>query len=268
MLHNLEIAKGSDAHISSCLRGMQYVNIMDVHVSAVNMQTAISYLNKNMNEARGRYICAANVHTTVSAHENADYCKVQNESFLTLPDGKPLSILGRKRGFLEMDRVTGPDFMESILANTEHTDAKHYFYGNTRQNLDELLVYLHSHFPALHIAGCEPSLYRPLSSEEETDLCHRIKNSQADYVWIALGAPLQEMFCNKLSNKTNAVWIAVGGAFNVLAGVIPRAPDWMQKNCLEWLYRLMKEPRRLFIRYFVTNTKFLWYLAKEKVSGQ
>lgn len=243
---------------------VQRVNIIGVRISVVNFNSALSYLFENMKTARGNYICAANVHTTVTAHEDESYRLVQNNSFLTLPDGKPLSIIGKKKGFTTMDRVTGPDFLEEVLRRTENTELKHYFYGTTQDNLDAFLNKVRELFPRLNIVGAEPSVFRPLSKEEENELIYRINKTKADFVWIALGAPRQEIFCNKLSKKTNAVWVAVGGAFNVISGVIPRAPQGLQDHGLEWLYRLSKEPRRLFKRYFVTNTKFLWYLAKGK----
>lgn len=242
---------------------MRRVNILGVEISAVNKETAIQYLLENMDKARGRYICACNVHTTVTAHENLDYQAVQNNSFMTLPDGKPLSSVGIRRGYCEMGRVTGPDFMEQVIALTEKSKASHYFYGTTQENLDALRAYLEKNYPQLSIAGCEPSMFRPLTEKEENDLCDRINDSRADFVWVALGAPRQEKFCAKLSKKTNAVWIAVGGAFNVISGVIPRAPQWMQDHGLEWFYRFMKEPHRLFKRYFVTNSKFIWYLFRD-----
>lgn len=240
------------------------VKIIGVGISAVNAQTAKEYLFKRFDNARGKYICAANVHTTVTAYEDECYRKVQNSSFLTLPDGKPLSVIGKKRGVKSMGRVTGPDFLEEILKDTEGKDFKHYFYGTTQKNLDSFISVVRKSYPNLNIVGVEPSIFRPLTSEEEDELIERINESKADFIWIALGAPRQEIFCNKLSARTNAVWIAVGGAFNVISGVIPRAPQWMQNHSLEWFYRFMKEPRRLFKRYLVTNTKFLWYLIKDK----
>lgn len=240
------------------------VKIIDVGISAVNMNTALAYLFNNIERARGNYICAANVHTTVTANEDESYKRVQNKSFLTLPDGKPLSVVGRKRGEDDMDRVTGPDFMEAIIKKTEHSDFKHYFYGTTQENLDAFVSHLTNYYPNLSVVGVEPSVFRPLSNNEEKELIERINKSKADFVWVALGAPRQEIFCEKLSGMTNAVWIAVGGAFNVISGIIPRAPQWLQDHGLEWLYRFSKEPKRLFKRYFVTNTKFIWYLAKDK----
>lgn len=240
------------------------VKIIDVGISAVNMKSALSYLFNNMDKARGSYICAANVHTTVSAHEDSEYKKVQNDSFLTLPDGKPLSVVGRKRGMKEMGRVTGPDFFEEILKCTEKKNFKHYFYGTTKENLDAFVNYARKTYPDLKIAGSEPSVFRPLAEAEEDELIERINSSGADFVWVALGAPRQEIFCNKLSGRTNAVWVAVGGAFNVLSGVIPRAPQWLQDHGLEWFYRFSKEPRRLFKRYFVTNSKFIYYMLRDR----
>lgn len=242
---------------------MQRVDIIGVQISDVNMNSAIKYLKDNMNEARGNYICVSNVHTTVTAHDDPDYRKVQNGSFMSLPDGKPLSVYGKKHGHLTMDRVTGPEFMERILKDTENTDYKHYFYGTTDENLNEFIDYVKNRYPNLKIAGYEPSVFRPLTSEEEDELCNCINESNADFVWVALGAPRQEIFEAKLCKRTNAVWTAVGGAFNVISGVIPRAPKWMQDHSLEWLYRWSKEPKRLFKRYFVTNTRYLYLIHKK-----
>ncbi len=243
---------------------IERIKIIGVEISVVNAQTAQENLFNNFELARGNYICAANVHTTVTAHEDKAYRQVQNSSFMTLPDGKPLSVVGKKRGKSSMGRVTGPDFLEEVLKRTENTEMKHYFYGTTQENLDSFISVIKKTYSNLKIVGVEPSVFRPLSEKEEDELIERINKSGADFVWVALGAPRQEIFCNKLSGRTNSVWVAVGGALNVISGVIPRAPQWMQDHGLEWLYRFMKEPKRLFKRYFVTNSKFLWYLFREK----
>ncbi|WP_270457709.1 WecB/TagA/CpsF family glycosyltransferase [Faecalimonas umbilicata] len=246
------------------MQKIERIKIVGVDISVVNFDLAQKYLFDNFDSARGKYICAANVHTTVTAHEDKDYRKVQNSSFMTLPDGKPLSVVGKKRGKSSMGRVTGPDFLEEVLRRTENTEMKHYFYGTTQENLDKFISVVKESYPNLKIVGVEPSVFRPLSEQEEDELLERINKSEADFVWIALGAPRQEIFCNKLSGESNALWVAVGGALNVISGVIPRAPQWMQDHGLEWFYRFMKEPKRLFKRYFVTNSKFLWYLFRDK----
>lgn len=241
---------------------MDRVNIIGANISVTNMDDCIKFVCDNLDKARGNYICVSNVHTTVMANEDADYRNIQNNSFMTLPDGKPLSVIGRKRGYANMDRVTGPEFMEHIMAISGEYGWKHYIYGNTKENIDILVKYLRQAYPDAEIVGYAPSVFRSLTNEEEDELIKRINDSGADFVWVGLGAPRQEIFCAKHSRRTNSIWIGVGGAFNVIAGIIPRAPQWMQKCSLEWLYRLIKEPRRLFKRYLITNTKFIYRLNK------
>lgn len=207
------------------MQEIERVKIIGVDISVVNFDSAQKYLFDNFDLARGKYICAANVHTTVTAHEDTNYRRVQNSSFMTLPDGKPLSVVGKKRGKNSMGRVTGPDFLEEVLKSTENTEMKHYFYGTTQENLDSFISVVKQKYPNLKIVGVEPSVFRPLSTQEEDELLERINGSESDFVWVALGAPRQEIFCNKLSGRSNAVWVAVGGALNVISGVIPRAPQ-------------------------------------------
>ena len=240
------------------------VNIIGVPISAVNMNACLSNIFEDFNSIRGKYICVSNVHTTVMAHDDSDYLKVQTNSFMSLPDGKPLSVVGRKQ-FPQMDRVTGPDLMRRIFEESKTRELRHYFYGNVEENLEKLVVILKEEYPWIKVAGYEPSVFRPLSAEEEKSLCERINESKADFIWIGLGAPKQEKFCYELKDKVNGLMIGVGGAFNVLAGIVPEAPLWMQKMSLEWLYRLIQEPKRLFKRYAVTNTKFIYYLLRERI---
>lgn len=239
------------------------VNVIGVPISATNMQQAIDELSQNMLQAKQSYICVANVHTTVMARENPEYFAVQANSFMTLPDGKPLSAAGRKNG-AEMQQVRGVDFMQNIFTLSEQNNFKHYFYGNTKENIDKLIDILKSEYPALNIVGYQPSVFRELTEAELNGLAQEVKATGADFLWVALGAPRQELFCSRIKGKTGAVPIGVGGAFNVLAHIVPDAPGWMKKCGLEWFYRFIKEPRRLFKRYFVTNSKFLFYLLVKK----
>lgn len=231
------------------------------------MNTTLNIIEVGLSSgiARGHYICVSNVHTTVMAHDDLTYCQVQAESFLTLPDGKPLALAGSKIA-PEMDRVTGPDLMREVFAKPSMQKYSHYFYGNTESNVHALIEKLQYNYPDLKIAGFEPSIFRPLSEIEEASLCQRIESSEADFVWVGLGAPRQELLCAQLKGRTNSLMVGVGGAFNVLAGITPEAPRWMQNASLEWLYRLIQEPKRLFKRYAVTNTRFLYLLAKEGCS--
>lgn len=239
------------------------VDIIGVPISAVNMESCISAIFEDFNLIKGQYICVSNVHTTVMAHDDPKYFKAQTESFMSVPDGKPLSVLGRKK-YPEMDRVTGPDLMRRIFEESQNKELRHFFYGNTKENLERLIDYLKNEYPWLIISGYEPSVFRDMSSDEEDKLAVRINDSKADFVWVALGAPRQELFCNRMKGKINGLMVGVGGAFNVLSGIVPEAPDWMKKTGLEWFFRLIQEPKRLFKRYTVTNTKFIWYLVTNK----
>lgn len=222
------------------------------------MRVFLKMLAGHFDEFRGNYICVSNAHTCVMAHDDPAYWTVQASSIASLPDGKPLSVIGRKVA-PTMGRVTGPDLMREVFSISKERGWKHYFYGNEQKNLDALQTALERDYPGIDIVGIEPSLFRPLSEQEKRELIGRIDDSGADFAWIALGAPRQEIFCYELRGRTSAVMVGVGGAFNVLAGVVPEAPRWMQNLSLEWLYRLIQEPKRLFKRYLVTNSKFIFY---------
>ena len=222
------------------------------------MDEFTSLLKEDLETFKGNYICVSNAHTCVMAHDDSSYWLVQAESIASLPDGKPLSVIGR-REFPSMGRVTGPDLMRRVFALSREMGWSHYFYGTDRHCLDELNAALSKQYPWLRIAGMEPSLFRPLSTAEEECVVENINNSGADFAWIALGAPRQEVLCHKLHTRIRPVMFGVGGAFSVLAGIVPEAPLWMQNLSLEWLYRLIQEPKRLFRRYLITNTKFIFY---------
>ncbi len=239
------------------------VEIIKVPISAVNMNSCIDNIFENFDSVRGEYICVSNVHTTVMAHDDPQYYKVQTESFMSVPDGKPLSMVGKKK-YPDMDRVTGPDLMRRVFDESKERSLRHYFYGNSKENLEKLIESLKINYPWLVIAGYEPSVFRDMTEEEETALAARINQTKPDFVWVALGAPRQELFCHRMKHRIKGLMVGVGGAFNVLAGIVPEAPGWMQKLSLEWLFRLIQEPRRLFKRYAVTNTRFIWLLITRK----
>ena len=239
------------------------ISIIGVPISTVNMDSCIEFLFNNWEYLDGNYICVSNVHTTVMAHDDSDYLNVQTSSLLSIPDGKPLSVIG-KRQYKAMDRVTGPDFMRKIFELSKEKEIRHFFYGTTQENLDTFLSKIKIDYPWLNVVGSEPSVFRTMSSLEEKDLADRINMTDPDFVWVALGAPRQEEFCYRNEGKINGLMVGVGGAFNVISGVIDEAPQWVQDIGMEWFYRLIKEPKRLFKRYLATNTKFIVYLLFNK----
>lgn len=240
------------------------VDVIGVPISAVTMESSLEFVAKNFEQIRGQYICASNVHTTVMSHDNQDYLKVQSSSVMSLPDGKPLSVVGRKKVSCPMEKVTGTHFMTSTFTDQRFAGKKHFFYGTAKADLECMIAKVRCDYPNLEICGYEPSIFRELTDAEVFELAIRINESEADFIWVAIGAPRQELLMYRLQEKVNGVMVGVGGAFNILSGKVNDAPMWMQNAGLEWFYRLMKEPRRLFKRYFVTNSKFLWYLLLSK----
>lgn len=233
--------------------------IMGVQIAAIDMEWLLNYTCQNIEKLSGDYMCVSNVHTTVTAYETPEYLQVQNGGIMAIPDGGPLSSLGRKRGFSKMQRVTGPSYMDEILKISEENGYKHYFYGSTEETLKGMLKVLEEKYPNLQVVGAYSPPFRPLTEQEDAEIIKNINDAAPDFLWIGLGAPKQEYWMAAHQGKVKGFMVGVGAGFDYLAGNINRAPMWMQKNNLEWLYRLIQDPKRLLKRYLYTNTKFIWH---------
>lgn len=232
-------------------------DIMGVHIVVTDMEKTMSLIDTKLEEWRGKYICVANVHTTVTAHDDAAYRKIQNGAVMALPDGGPLSQYSREQGYQTAQRVTGPDLMKEVLAQSAEKGWRNYFYGSTLETLDLLRKKIEERYPGAQIAGMMSPPFRELTPQEDAEIVKEINATKPDFVWVGLGAPKQERWMAAHDGRVNALMVGVGAAFDYEAGNIKRAPQWMQKHNLEWLYRLLQDPKRLFKRYFETNTKFL-----------
>lgn len=233
-------------------------NILGVNIAAIDMEWLLDYLNDNIHALSGDYICVSNVHTTVTAYEDQEYCKVQNGGILAIPDGGPLSSVGQKSGFKNMKRTTGPSLMGEIFKISAAKGYRHYFYGSTDETLEKLYSVLEETYPGIQIAGMYSPPFRPMTEEEDKAIVERINETKPDFIWVGLGAPKQEKWMAAHQGRVNGLMVGVGAGFDYHAGNIERAPEWMQKSNLEWVYRLLQDPRRLFGRYWHTNTKFIW----------
>lgn len=234
-------------------------NILGVNIAAINMPWLVYFTIKHIKELAGNYMCVSNVHTTVTAYEDLAYRDVQNGGIMAIPDGGPLSSIGRKRGFAEMARTTGPSYMEEIFKLSAKHGYRHYFYGATEETLAKLREKLFAAYPKMEIAGMYSPPFRPLTAEEDAEVVQMINEAKTDFLWVGLGAPKQEIWMAAHKGEIHSFMVGVGAGFDYFAGNISRAPEWMQRNNLEWLYRLLQDPKRLFKRYLVTNTKFIWY---------
>lgn len=232
---------------------------MGVNIAAINMDWLLRYTKQNINALSGNYMCVSNVHTTVTAFEDPEYRAVQNGGIMAIPDGGPLSSVGRKRGFVNMQRITGPSYMEEIMKISVENDYRHFFYGSTTETLHKLKEVLKKNYPGIKIVGMYSPPFRNISFEEDKEIIEKINKTKPDFLWVGLGAPKQEKWMAAHYRKVNGFIVGVGAGFDYLAGNIKRAPEWMQKSNLEWFYRLKQEPFRLFSRYWHTNWKFIWH---------
>ncbi len=240
--------------------------ILGVNIAVTNMQDTIELILSQIDELKGKFICLSNVHTTVMSDKDEEYRKIQNAAFLALPDGSPLALLQRLRGYKGAEQVAGPDLMPALWKATENTGISHYFYGSSQETIDALKAQLQRRYPGLSIAGMEAPPFRPLTKEEDQEAVRKINESGAQIVWVGLGAPKQERWMYEHQSAVNALMLGVGAGFDFHAGTVKRAPAWMRNHYLEWLYRLIQDPKRLWKRYVETNGKFILLSVKDAFS--
>jgi N-acetylglucosaminyldiphosphoundecaprenol N-acetyl-beta-D-mannosaminyltransferase len=211
------------------------------------------------------YICVANVHMLIEAHQSPAFAEIVNGSYLATPDGVPLRWAFKFLYGIDQERIAGMDLLSDLLFAAEKQKVPVAFYGGKSEMLGKAKLYLEKTYPDLIIGHMYSPPFRALSSEEENEVVRNINDSGARLVFVILGCPKQEKWMASMQNRIQAVMIGIGGALPVLAGVYKRAPGWMQHAGLEWLFRLGQEPKRLFKRYATTNSMFVYLLLKEKL---
>ena len=243
---------------------LQHCEILKTNINVTNMSDTIKYIGGHLDDLRGKYICVSNVHTTVMSYENEEYRKIQNGAAMALPDGAPLSSYSRRKGYKQAQRVTGPDLMLELFAISKEKGYRHYFYGATEETLQSMKGVLERDYPGIQIAGMYAPPFRALTPQEDAQVVAKINESRPDFIWIGLGAPKQEEWMYQHMGQLQGGLIGVGAGFDYLAGYIKRAPRWMQRMSLEWLYRLLQDPKRLWRRYFTSNVKFICLTRMDK----
>lgn len=204
-----------------------------------------------------RYVVACNVHTTVTAAFDPGFQRVVNAADMTTSDGAPVTWMLRQLGKPLQRRINGPDLMWRYLKTEAPQHGKVFLYGGTAETLALLRARIEAEFPGIELVGTYSPPFRPPTHEEDLADAARINASGAHVVFVGLGCPKQEAWMARQRGQVNAVMLGVGAAFDYLAGVQARAPQWMRRNGLEWLYRMASEPRRLWRRYVFTNVPFL-----------
>ena len=247
------------------------VDILGVRVSALSLsQTADRILEWATGSTVGespRYVCATSVHGLVEAAKDASFRKILNRASIVTADGMPLVWWGGWAGSWGMERVYGPDLLLEVARQSVGRRVRHFFYGGTVGVAEELSRRLCARFPGLEVAGTHCPPFRPLTRAEEDTVVGRINESRADIVWVGLSTPKQERWIAALRERLGVkVLISVGAAFDFHSGRVPQAPRWMQRSGLEWLFRLSRDPGRLWRRYALNSPLFVG-LALLQLSG-
>lgn len=213
-----------------------------------------------------RFVTVCNVHSVVTARTVSALRDAINESDMATPDGMPVAWVITQRRQRRQQRISGMELTLTLCAAAEKNGISVAFYGSVPHTLDRLGQSLRKQFPSLTIGATISPPFRELTSEELSNDIRALNESGAGIVFVGLGCPKQEIWMHQNRDRINAVQIGIGAAFEFIAGTVKRPPKWMQRVGLEWLGRLLTEPRRLWRRYFVTNSVFLVWLAYEAIA--
>lgn len=234
------------------------INVLGVGISVINLNTAQLAVFDALARNRKGYICVTGVHGVSEAQNDPEFRDILNRSFLTTPDGMPMVWCGWKEGRREMDRVYGPDLMLLLFENGVERGVRHFLYGGREGVAEILKEKLEQRCPGAIICGTYTPPFRRLTDEELADLQRQVREAKPDIIWVGLSTPKQERFMAEyLPLLDTKLMVGVGAAFDFHAGMVPQAPRWMQRSGLEWFYRLLKEPKRLWKRYLINNPLFI-----------
>lgn len=247
-------------------RARRTLSVFGTPIDSLDWSTAIERISDWANSHESRVVCICNAHSVVTARQDLSFAQVIANADMATPDGAPVAWLLRKLGAANQLRINGPDLMWKYCEHAMHTGESIYLYGATESTLSALTIRLEASFPGLKIAGTYSPPFRPLTEEEEESAVNAINLSGAGVVWVSLGCPKQEKWMASQRGRVRAVMVGVGAAFDYHAGTITRAPLWMQHHGLEWIHRLVSEPRRLWKRYLVTNSLFIWFSLRQLLS--
>lgn len=243
---------------------MQKTSLISLPISTGTYQEFCKKIVRLALQARGEYVCVANVHMLVEAYKDKKFAEIVNNAAIVTPDGLPLTWALKGLHGIKQERVAGMDLLPDLLERAAQEEMPVFFYGGTEEMLEKTKTYVAERYAGIPAVYTYSPPFRPLTNEENSGVVERINASGAKLIFVVLGCPKQEKWMASMQGRINGAMVGIGGALPVLIGTQKRAPRWMQRSGLEWLYRLCQEPRRLFKRYFVTNSLFLWLVAKEK----
>lgn len=240
----------------------EHANVLGVNVSAIDLDRAVEMADRWIAAEKRGYICVTGVHGVMEAQTDSEFRQILNRAFLNTPDGMPMSWVGRLQGFDKIDRVFGPDFMASLCELSVQRNYRHFLYGGEPGVAEMLKEKLERRFPGLQIVGTYTPPFRNLTAEEEKDIFSRLQASKPHILWVGLSTPKQERFMARYIDRLQVpLLVGVGAAFDYHTGRISDCSDWIKRAGLQWMHRLLQDPKRLWKRYLKNNPAFVWNIT-------
>jgi len=242
---------------------LERLHIISLNVHHLSFKQSLDVVMQWVLIRKPSYICFANVHMIIEAYKDKSFLEKVHNADMVLADGKPVAIACKILHHKKQERISGMDFAPRILEKANENDLSVFIYGSTNEVHNAIKEKINFSYPRISLAGFISPPFTQLTENEIINDVEKINRSGAHIVLVALGCPKQEKWMAENSNKINAVLLGIGGALPVIAGIQKRAPTWMQNMALEWLYRLIQQPGRLFTRYVYTNSCFIFLLGRD-----
>jgi N-acetylglucosaminyldiphosphoundecaprenol N-acetyl-beta-D-mannosaminyltransferase len=259
----------ADVNATSTAAGVPATRVLGVPISTINMRVAVCTILDWVKYRNAQYICVRDVHGIMLAQEDPALMEIHHGAGLITPDGMPLAWTLKARGYRDAGRVCGADLVAALCEASVPVGTRHYLYGGKPGVAERMAHKLTQLFPGLQIIGFSTPPFRPLTPEEDMAAVAEISAMRPDVVWVGLSTPKQEYWMrDHVRRIPGATLVGIGAAFDFYAGDVKRAPRWMHGSGLEWLHRLISEPRRLWRRYLILAPKFVVLMARGKVQAK
>ena len=238
------------------------VNVLGVGVSSLTMEETLARIAAILRRGEKGYVCSVNVYGVVAAQRDAGLAAAYADATLAIPDGMPIAWVGRFQGRRAMERVAGPELMRAVLLRPELAGYSHFFYGGRAGVAEKLADNFSRLAPHANIVGTWTPPFRELTRAEERKMIATVNRLRPDMIWVGLGSPKQDKFMRRYAAKFDTgLMLGVGAAFDFHTGGLRDCAPWVKRAGLQWLHRLMQEPRRLAGRYLRSNPAFLFLIA-------
>jgi N-acetylglucosaminyldiphosphoundecaprenol N-acetyl-beta-D-mannosaminyltransferase len=245
------------------------LHVLTMATTVTSISSAVSCVHQLARSGVGAYVCVSNVHMCMETLDDKNFRSVVNSADLVIPDGRPISWAQKLLGYSNAEQVRGQDIMNEICRLSGKENLTIGFYGgDSNEVLSQVVSNLKSTFPDIRIAYTYSPPFRPLTSDEDEQVVKDINDLGVDVLFVGIGCPKQERWMAEHKDRVQCVMLGVGAAFDFIAGSKKHAPRWMQKMGLEWLFRLVSEPRRLWKRYLKQNPRFVYYFVQQWLFGR